>query len=425
MALKNFSNSLPFFLMVLLACKGNVSKQDLTEEGKNTGNGISAFQHHFIIRDLPGDESSGYGVSSLGDIDNDGDLDYATCARQDSIYWFENTGGEEWVRHTVGKILTTQLGSAMMDVDGDGWQDIIIGGTWYQNSQNPRQTSFKKFVYDDKIRTEIHDIVLADVTGNGKTDIVVLGDKEGCFWYEVPDQPLLRETNWKRHVITMDVLKDKDAIHSGFFPEGVSDLDGDGDVDIVLPDRWLENKNNGEEWVKHALPFGKRGPWGLSSRSWIVDLNKDGFPDIVVTDSDQKKSGIAWLENDGQKPPTFKAHYLKQEAVGERGSFHSLAVVDFDGDDDLDIFTIDQEDPSIFPSGAGPRWYIFENLGTEQVTFQEKVILDNGLGGHDARFGDIDGDGDLDIVSKIWRRWPENANGGKEHVDWLENLHVK
>jgi hypothetical protein len=116
-----------------------------------------------------------------------------------------------------------------------------------------------------------------------------------------------------------------------------------------------------------------------------------------------------------------KIHYLKQEAVGERGSFHSLAVVDFDGDGDLHIFTVDQEDTSIFPSGAGPRWYIWENLGTDDVSFHEKVILDNGLGGHDARVGDIDGDGDPDIVSKIWKRWPENANGGKEHVDWLEN----
>jgi hypothetical protein len=313
----------------------------------------------------------------------------------------------------------------MMDVDGDGWQDIVIGGTWYRNPQNPRLAVFERMVYDDRILSEIHDIVLADVNGDGQSDVVVLGDKEGCFWYEVPDQPLAGKTNWKRHVITMDVLKDKDAIHSGFYPAGISDLDGDGDADIVLPDRWLENKTKGEEWVKHALPFGKRGPWGLSSRSWIVDLNKDGFPDIVMTDSDQKKSGVAWLENDGQKPPTFRAHDLKQDATGDRGSFHSLAVLDFDGDDDLDIFTVDQEDPSIFPSGAGPRWYIFENLGKDQVTFQEKVILDNGLGGHDARVGDIDGDGDLDIVSKIWRRWPENANGGKEHVDWLENLHVK
>ncbi|MBD3626985.1 MAG: hypothetical protein HUJ21_02580 [Cyclobacterium sp.] len=54
--------------------------------------------------------------------------------------------------------------------------------------------------------------------------------------------------------------------------------------------------------------------------------------------------------------------------------------------------------------------------------FEERVIFDGKLGGHDALIGDIDGDGDRDIVSKIWKRWPNNANGGKEHVSWLENL---
>jgi hypothetical protein len=424
MLLKNICRSLPVLLIVLLACKGHSSKESSISEEHNNHKGISAFKHHFIISDLPGDGNWGFGVSSLGDLDRDGDLDYATCVRQDSIYWFENTGDGAWLKHTVGKISATQLGSAMTDIDGDGWQDLIIGGTWYHNPQNPRRAFFQSFVYDDRISNEIHDIVLADVNGDGKSDVVVLGDKEGCFWYEIPDQPS-QETNWPRHVITMDVLKDKDAIHSGLFPAGIGDLDGDGDVDIVLPDRWLENNDHGEEWLKHSLPSGKRGPWGLSARSWIVDINKDGFPDIIMADSDQKQSQVAWLENDGNVPPSFQTHYLQQEAEGERGSFHSLAVVDFDGDGDLDIFTVDQEDTSIFPSGAGPRWYIWENVGTRDLRFREKVILDNGLGGHDARVGDIDGDGDQDIVSKIWKRWPENANGGKEHVDWLENLTIE
>lgn len=420
MALRGTSHLLLMVIFFSVSCNRR-STPASSEVGAEKTIGVNMFRHHYIAQNLPEDKEWGYGVSSLGDIDNDGDLDYASCVHQDSIYWFENTGTDEWPRHSVGKILTTQLGSAMTDVDGDGWEDLIVGGTWYHNSQNPRDAVFTEFVYDDRIAREIHDIVLADMNGDGRQDVVVSGDKEGCFWYEIPEQPL-QEANWTRHTITMDVLTDNDAIHSGFFPAGIGDLDGDGDVDIVLPDRWLENKQNGSEWVKHSLPFGKRGPWGLSSRSWIVDLNKDGFPDIVIADSDQKKSQMAWLENDGHKPPTFKANFLKQEADGERGSFHSLAVIDFDGDGDLDIFTVDQEDPSIFPEGAGPRWYIWENLGTDEVTFRERVILDSGLGGHDARVGDIDGDGDPDIISKIWRRWPGNSNGGKEHVDWLENL---
>jgi hypothetical protein len=36
--------------------------------------------------------------------------------------------------------------------------------------------------------------------------------------------------------------------------------------------------------------------------------------------------------------------------------------------------------------------------------------------------GDVDGDGDIDICSKAWGPRPWNANGGRMHVDFLENL---
>lgn len=49
------------------------------------------------------------------------------------------------------------------------------------------------------------------------------------------------------------------------------------------------------------------------------------------------------------------------------------------------------------------------------------VIYDNKLGGHDALVGDVDGDGDLDIYSKIWRIWSGSVNNGKEHGDFFEN----
>jgi hypothetical protein len=72
------------------------------------------------------------------------------------------------------------------------------------------------------------------------------------------------------------------------------------------------------------------------------------------------------------------------------------------------------------PQGATPRWFVWENLGGAR--FEERVILDGQLGGHDVQTGDVDGDGDIDIVSKIWSVWKDNANGGKTHADWMENL---
>jgi hypothetical protein len=196
-----------------------------------------------------------------------------------------------------------------------------------------------------------------------------------------------------------------------------------GHPDVFLADRWMENTAKGKQWTPHRVFFGKRGPWGFSARSVIADVDSDGDNDIVATDSDGQNSAVAWLENNGKKPPGFTARYLANVAPGTRGSFHSFRMADFDGDGDSDLLVIEQEDPSILPLGATPRWYVWENVSEPgSVRFVERVTLDAQIGGHDAWTGDVDGDGDIDVVSKIWRVWPGNSNSGRVHIDWLENL---
>jgi len=68
-----------------------------------------------------------------------------------------------------------------------------------------------------------------------------------------------------------------------------------------------------------------------------------------------------------------------------------------------------------------PRWFVWENVDG-RGTFRERVVLDANLGAHEAVCGDVDSDGDLDICSKLWRPIKSNANGGRNHFDFLENL---
>jgi hypothetical protein len=380
--------------------------------------GTATFRHRYVAQELPG-PNVGIGASVLVDLDGDGDLDFAILNRGDKqFYWFEQKSRTEWTRHLIGELPLAQLGGTTTDVDADGWPDLIVGGFWFRNTGKPAEQPFERFQYDPAIRSEIHDIVTADINGDGKPDVVAMGDGEGAYWYAIPKDPV--RTSWTKTVITADVLNDRVDIHSGFYPAGVGDLDGDGDADVFLADRWMENGSAGNHWTPHRVLFGKRGPWGFSARSVIVDLDGDGDKDIVATDSDSQNSGIAWLENNGKRPPGFAPHYLANKAPGTRGSFHSLRTADFDGDGDIDLLVAEQEDASILPVGATPRWFIFENLGAGR--FEERVILDSRLGGHDAWVGDVDKDGDIDIVSKIWRVWPGNSNSGRVHVDWLENL---
>ncbi|MFW5944905.1 MAG: FG-GAP repeat domain-containing protein [Bacteroidota bacterium] len=396
-----------------------------SNETENQEISSEMFQHHYIAQEMPTGEDKGwgYGTPTLADFDKDGTMDYSFGVRGDSIYWFEFRGWDDWERHTVGPLPTRTLGATTFDVDGDGWTDIVTGGYWYRNLQDPRNNGFEMYQYDSKITSEIHDIVTADIDGDGQDEIIAHGDGEGLFWYKIPEDPG-QDENWQRTTITLDVLEENEAIHGGLAPNGVGDLNGNGYADIVLPDRWLENKDGGTEWEAHDLPFArKRGPWGLSAKSWIVDLNNDGRKDIVMADCDQQDSHAAWMENKGGQPPAFEAHFLPLTASGTRGSFHSLAVADFNGNGLMDIFTVEQEDTSIPPEGATPRWYIWENIGDEKnPEYVERVVFDGELGGHDALVGDIDGDGTQDICAKIWSRWPDNANSGREHADALQNL---
>jgi hypothetical protein len=168
-------------------------------------------------------------------------------------------------------------------------------------------------------------------------------------------------------------------------------------------------------WGRDTPPFAVN-----ATRTRPVDLNRDGRLDVVITDNENADPRIGWLEAPvDPKDGMWTLHELKKEGQSVRGAFHSLHVGDFDGDGDADIFSVEMEH---IAGDAPPRWFIWENADGRGGDFRERVILDANLGGHEAVAGDVDGDGDLDISSKLWQPKRTNANGGRNHVDFLENL---
>ena len=59
----------------------------------------------------------------------------------------------------------------------------------------------------------------------------------------------------------------------------VSDLDGDGDPDIITGGIWFENHST--EWRKHHFT-----EWHLNASVQIADINRDGRNDVVLTPSE-------------------------------------------------------------------------------------------------------------------------------------------
>ena len=368
------------------------------------------FTHHLIDTELPA--GGYYAQTALADLDNDGRLEYIVGQQYGTIFWYKRHAPDRWTRHVLGEHSPSDVGGVAFDVDGDGWVDFVAGGAWYRNSRDPN-TPFARIPFDEQLRGA-HDVLAADLDGDGRLEVITMSDQNNLRWYKIPADPT---QPWTMHDIGP-------AVHAG---ATVGDVDGDGDLDIVRTDVWFENVNgDGSAWVMHAIGPNTPPPPDFqpyfafnATYSVVCDMNRDGKNDIVFTDAEIPGGHIWWMENLDGLGRSWKRHEIFAPDGGpRRGAYHSLYVGDLDGDGDLDVFSCEME---AVPGERPPRYYIWENVDGLGGAWREHVILDANLGGHAAVVGDMTGDGRPDIIAKPWHPRAENALGGKMFVVVLEN----
>jgi hypothetical protein len=357
--------------------------------------------------------------AEIVDIDGDGKLDLwysgrAINASERRFVWYRNTGNmEKWQRCTP--FLGPSIGAAWGDVDGDGDSDLITARdrgkhplVWMENplrvAGNPAMDVWKVHMIhpDPQDPDEIHTTYIdarSKVTGgldlnrDGRLDMVIAAFKQTLWYVSGPEDPM--KGPWQFHRIA----EGKDG-HGG---ARIADLDGDGDLDVAWGHSWHENPGEPANvpWPRHTID----ADWPDECKIAIGDLDEDMRLDVVLT-GEESPHGIAWYKNPGSAKGPWKKHMVVSGWEG----LHSCQLADFDGDGDLDIFTAQMH------GRPGERVAVIENKDIGENRWVAHVI--STVGSHNAKVGDIDGDGDPDIAGK-------NYDGDKRPRIWINNVNSK
>jgi len=335
------------------------------------------------------------------DLDKDGLLDILVCdCLANRVSWIRQHPRGEFTETALADVLAPAHARAV-DMDGDGDLDVLVasmGTLWTSNDkvgavvvlENDGHMRFTRRVILDGI-ARVTDVNAADLNGDGRLDLAVVE-----FGYDDG------ETRWLENLGGWQFRSHILQSLSGPINAEIADMNGDGHPDIVtlVSQEWEEIYiflNDGKGGLRPKMIYGSSNEDFGSSWIAVVDMNRDGRPDILYSNGDafdylpprpRPWHGVQWLENLGEAG--FAVHRIVDLAGAS-----SPQAVDLNGDGHLDVAVVSEYNLWERPDAQSLIW--LENDGRlrfarHDVTATPTHLVTLGV-------GDFDGDGQPDLVT--------------------------
>jgi len=385
------------------------------------------------------------GGSVMDDLDGDGFLDLVTSASDpcEPMKALRNNGAGGFDDMTDEWGLDGQLGGLNLvstDYDNDGAVDLLVlRGGWWGRDGRMRNSLLKNEIRGEK--TTFVDVTVAaglafpayptqtgawaDYDGDGDLDLYIGNESEGTAVYTADDFYREMGSSYPSQLFrnngdgTFTDVARQLGVDDYSYTKAVAwgDYDNDGDADLYVSNIGTNRlyRNNGDGTFKDvAVEAGVTEPEGMSFPAWFFDYDNDGWLDLLVTDYSVDmdvvfRSYFGLPSSSGQSLLYHNTGNGRFEEVSrELGIQRPILPMganfgDLDNDGWLDIFlsTGLPDFESLMPNA------VYRNEGGKH--FRE-ITFEWGFGhiqkGHGVAFGDLDNDGDQDILHQMGGAYP-------------------
>ena len=447
----------PLLLLVPLlmsqpALAQNLISESMTRAQAADGSYISWREHIIDDPEVAGFALSGSDGLVMGDIDRDGVEDIVSVHESDAEYdsashtpgfmpppegtvriAFGSPDPQRWFNITIaeGTDAPAPEDAVLVDLNSDGYLDVVVAAEqshliYLQNpGASARSAIWPRLILPmTQGRGSYIRVFAADFDGNGVPELTApnkgaqspgpedYARSTPVELYELAGDPLIGES-WQRSVLgSYSIPQNAEPV----------DLDGDGDMDIIVGARgdarlvFFENLGAGSlDFKDHAIGIFGGNLAGFNLE--YTDLNNDGRLDIIGLSTNGQ---FMWIEQPQNIDDTWNAHtigsILPDALVG-------MEIADIDNDGDVDVMVGSYSrgprtgDGDVDVDDALGRLAWFENPGVAESQWSRHDISRRKRGMFDKFIArDVDADGDMDFLATRGNSAPFDG------VFWLEQV---